>query len=66
VIIREISPKLFHAVHDDAAEIGLAEIALHIVVIEMQRVIVERGVAEQTDGFARHREFRPLDGVAGL
>src|SRR5450631_3907373 len=58
-------PEIVHAVHDDAAEIGLAEIALHVVVVQMQRVVVERGVAKQTDGFAADREFRPLDGVAG-
>ena len=46
-------PEIVHAVHDDAAEIGLAEIALHVVVVEMQRVVVERGIAEQADGFAR-------------
>ena len=51
-------PEIVHAVHDDAAEIGLAEIALHVVVVEMQRVVVERGIAEQADGFARDREFR--------
>jgi len=45
-------PEIVHAVHDDAAEIGLAEIALHVVVVEMQRVVGERGVAEQADRFA--------------
>src|SRR3954463_12853374 len=59
-------PKIVHAVHDDAAEIGLAEIALHVVVVEMQRVVVERGIAKQADGFARHREFRPVDRIAGV
>ena len=58
-------PEIVHAVHDDAAEIGLAEIALHVVVVEMQRVVVERSVAKQPDGFAADRECRPLDGVAG-
>src|SRR3979490_408050 len=57
-------PEIVHAVHDDAAEIGLAEIALHIIVVEMQRVVVERGVAEQPDGFAADRECRTVDGVA--
>ena len=45
--------EIVHAMHDDAAEIGLAETALHVVVVEMQRVVVERGVAEQPDGFPR-------------
>src|SRR5450631_885446 len=57
-------PEIVHAVHDDAAEIGLAEIALHILVVEMQRVVVERGVAEQADGFAADREFRTVDRIA--
>jgi len=42
------------------------EIALHVVVVEMQRVVVEQSVAEQADGFARHRECRPVDTVAGV
>src|SRR5258706_11771167 len=58
-------PEIVHAVHDNAAEIGLAEIAFHVIVVEMQWVVVERGVAEQADGFAADREFRALDGVAG-
>src|ERR1700722_18592894 len=32
----------------------------------MQRVVVERSIAEQADGFARHRELRPVDGVSGV
>jgi len=32
----------------------------------MQRVVVERGVAEQPDGFAADREFRAVDRVAGF
>src|SRR5260370_1086495 len=59
-------PEIVHAMHDDAAEIGLAEIALHVVVVEMQRVVVERGVAEQTDRFATDGKFRALDGVSGI
>src|SRR5450631_3557472 len=58
-------PEIVHAVHDDAAETGLAEIALHVLVVEMQRVVVERGVAEQADGFAADREFRTVDRIAG-
>src|SRR5450631_4034572 len=57
-------PEIVHAVHDDAAEIGLAEIALHVVVVKMQRVVVERGIAKQPDGFAADRKFRPVDGIA--
>ena len=45
-------PEIVHAVHDDAAEMGLAEIALHVVVVKMQRVVIERGIAEQADRFA--------------
>jgi hypothetical protein len=45
-------PEIVHAVHDDAAKIGLAELSLHVFVVEMQRVVVERGIAEQADGFA--------------
>src|SRR5450432_1245818 len=59
-------PEIVHAVHDDAAETGLAEIALHVLVVEMQRVVVERGVAEQADGFAADRKFRTVDRIAGL
>ena len=32
----------------------------------MQRVVVERGIAKQPDRFARHREVRSIDAVAGL
>src|SRR5579883_418488 len=58
-------PEIVHAMHDDTAELRLAEAALHVVVVEMQRVVIERGIAEQADGFARHCELRPLDAVAG-
>ena len=57
--------EIVHAMHDDAAEIGLAEIALHVVVVEMQRVVVERSIAEQADRFACDGEFRAVDDVAG-
>src|SRR5487761_2129759 len=59
-------PEIVHAMHDDAAETGFAETALHVIVVEMQRVVVERGVAEQADRFAADREFWPLDAVPGL
>src|SRR5258707_491692 len=59
-------PKIVHTVHDDAAEMGLAETALHVVVVEMQRVVVERGIAKQPDRFARDRKFRSIDTVAGV
>src|ERR1700686_1439266 len=58
-------PEIVHTVHDDAAEMGLAEISLHEIVVKMQRVVVERGVAEQPDGFAADLEFRSIDSVAG-
>ncbi|MGY4320153.1 hypothetical protein ACVWW1_009480 [Bradyrhizobium sp. JR3.5] len=64
--MREIRPKIVHAMHDDAAEIGLAEVALHVVVVEMQRVVVERCIAEQADRFARDGESGAVDGIAGL
>src|ERR1700754_27226 len=32
----------------------------------MQRVVIERGIAEQPDRFAADREFRAIDGIAGL
>src|SRR5215212_9125192 len=59
-------PEIVHAVHDDAAKVGLAEIALHVFVVEMQRVVVERGVAKQADGFAADREGGPIDRIAGI
>src|SRR5690606_11687058 len=55
-----------HAVHDDAAELGLAEAALHVVVVQVQGVVVERGLAEVADGFAGRRERRAVDLLAGL
>ena len=55
---RDDEPEIVHAVHDDAAELGLAETALHVVVVQMQRVVIERAVAEHADGFAADREFR--------
>src|SRR5580658_10804712 len=53
-----------HAMHDDAAEIRLAEAAGHIRIIEMQRIVVERGVAEVADGLARDGKGRAVDDVA--
>src|SRR3954468_9359826 len=59
-------PKIVHAVHDNAAELRLAKAALHVVVVEVQRVVVERGFAEKPDRLAGHGEARPFDGLAGL
>jgi hypothetical protein len=52
-------------VHDDAAEIGLASATLAFVV-EMQRVVVERGIAEQPDGFAGNFRISARDGSPAL
>src|SRR4029078_6748185 len=57
---------MVHTVHDDSPEIGLAERALHVIVVEMQRVVIERGIAKQPNGFAADRECGALDTVAGV
>src|SRR5690606_25244149 len=59
-------PEVRHAVHDDSAEVGAAEVALHVAVVEVQRVVVEGGVAEGADRLAGHREARPLDRLPDL
>jgi hypothetical protein len=41
--------KIVHAMHDDAAEICPTEIALRVVLVEMQRIVVKRRVTEQAD-----------------
>src|SRR5579885_2069060 len=56
-------PEIGHTMHDDAAELCLAETPLHVVVIEVERIVVERSVAEFPDALARYREFRPVDAI---
>src|SRR5690606_16357262 len=58
--------EVIHAVHDDSAEIGPAEIALHVLVVPMQRVVVERGFTKGADAFAGGRERRTFYPLARL
>src|SRR5690606_29802306 len=59
--------EVLHAVHDHAAEARLAEARLlHPLGIEVQRVVVERGVPEGLDGLGGHREGPPRDDGADL
>src|SRR5690606_16576041 len=59
--------EVLHAMHDHAAEAGLAEARLlHPVRIEVQRVVVERGVAEGLNGLGGHGKRPAGDDGADL
>src|SRR5690606_17806630 len=55
-----------HSVHDDAAEVRLAEIRLHVLIVPVQWVVVEGGLAEFPDGFPGGTERSAFNTLAFL
>lgn len=47
--------------HDDATEIGLAEIALHVVIDQVERAVIKPGVAKGPITLQGNNKFRTFN-----